>query len=444
MGHVSTLGRLDRREFLRRAGAAGALTAFPGVLAACGGDDEGGGGGGGGGGDGEALKIGYVTPSTGPLSPFAEADEFILQGVRERFVDGLRTKKGTRNVEIIVRDSQSNPDRAGAVTSDLILQDGVDLMLAQATPETTNPVADQCELNGVPCVTDNAPWQPYFFGRKGNPEKPFKSTYHFFWGIEDLTAVYVDIWNQLDSNKTVGGLWPNDSDGNAFSDKKTGFPPVLSKGGFELRDPGRYENGTNDFSAQINRFKSGNAELLTGVPLPPDFTNFYKQAAQQGYRPKAATIAKAVLFPSAVEALGDIGEGLTTEVWWSPEHPFKSSLTEVTSKQLSDDYTQATQKPWTQPIGFVHALFEVAKDVLERAADPKDKAAVTEAIKATDLETIVGPVNWSNGPVANVAKVPLVGGQWRRSGNAYELVIVSNSTAKNIPAADRAQPIATA
>jgi len=428
--------RIDRRQFLRRTGALGAMAAFPGVLSACGSDSEGGGGG-----SGDALKIGYVSPRTGALSGFGEADDFILRGVRERFTDGLETKDGTRDVEIIVKDSQSSPDRAGAVASDLILQDGVDVIVVAGTPENVNPVADQCELNGVPCISDNAPWQPYFFGRKGDPKKPFKWTYHFFWGIEDLTAVYVDLWKQIDSNNTVGGLWPNDSDGNAFSNKETGFPPVLSKNDFELVDPGRYENGTNDFSAQINRFKRGNAQLLTGVPIPPDFTNFYKQAAQQGYRPRAATIAKAVLFPSAVEALGDIGEGVSTEVWWSPEHPFRSSLTDQSAKQLADEYTEATNKPWTQPIGFVHALFEVAADVFTRASDPKDKEAVVTAIKATNLETIVGPVSWKNGPVPNVAKVPLVGGQWRRSGGSYELVIVSNSIAEQIPRADRLRPI---
>jgi branched-chain amino acid transport system substrate-binding protein len=90
----------------------------------------------------------------------------------------------------------------------------------------------------------------------------------------------------------------------------------------------------------------------------------------------------------------------------------------------------------------VHALFEVAKDVLSRASDPKDKEAVVEAIKTTDKQTIVGPINWKNGPVPNVAKVPLVGGQWRKGDSgAYELVIVSNSIADMIPKADDPRPI---
>ena len=69
------------------------------------------------------------------------------------------------------------------------MRDEVDIILAQATPDTTNPVADQAEINEVPCITTNCPWQPYFFGRNGNPAKGFDYTYHFFWGLEDIIAV---------------------------------------------------------------------------------------------------------------------------------------------------------------------------------------------------------------------------------------------------------------
>lgn len=430
---------LDRREFVRRVGMSGAALVLPsGFLAACGSSDAGGGSSSGSGGEG--LKVGYVTPSSGPLAGFAEADDFILKGVRDAFKDGIETRKGRRQVEIILKDSQSSPDRAGTVASDLITKDGVDLMLVSSTPETVNAVSDQCELNGVPCISTVAPWQSWFVARKGDPEKPFKFTFHFFWGVEDLTAVYNDMWRQVDVRKVVGGLWPNDSDGNALSDEKLGVPAGLE--GYKIVDPGRYENATNDFSAQIRRFKSGGAEILTGAPIPPDFTNFYKQAAQQGYKPKVTSVAKAILFPSAVEALGELGEGLSSEVWWSPNHPFESSLTGQSCKVVSDAFTTSTKRQWTQPIGFVHALFEVAKDVLEKSPDPKDRRGVADTIAKTKLETIVGPLDWTTGPVPNVAKTPLVGGQWRSASSGYDLVIVANASAPQIPKADDLQLIA--
>ena len=58
--------------------------------------------------------------------------------------------------------------------------------------------------------------------------------------------------------------------------------------------------------------------------IPPDFTTFWNQALQQGFKPKVASVGKALLFPVAVEALGKNGNNLSSEVWWSPHHPFKS------------------------------------------------------------------------------------------------------------------------
>jgi branched-chain amino acid transport system substrate-binding protein len=434
-------GRLDRRRFLRLTGAAVTLS---GLLAACKNDESGGSGSSGGGAKGSAIKIGYVSPQTGPLAGFGEADAFILGGVRTALKAGLQIGGTAHPVEILVKDSQSDPNRAATVAGDLITGSEVDLILATGTPETTNPVADQAEANGVPAITSVAPWQPYFFGRKGDPAKPFKWTYHFFWGLEDIIQVFTNLWGEVPTNKVVGALWPNDGDGNAWGDPKQGFPPALKKAGYKVVDPGRYQNQTDDFSSQISKFKSANAEIVTGVPIPPDFTTFWKQAAQQGFRPKIASVGKALLFPSSVEALGALGQGVSTEVWWTPSHPFTSSLTRATAKQLADDYTKTTGKPWTQPIGFVHALFEVATDVLKRAGGADDKQAIADAIKATKLDTIVGPLDWSAGPVPNVAKTPLVGGQWRRGGGGtYELVIVNNKTAPQIPAAGKLEPIGT-
>ncbi|MGI6854587.1 ABC transporter substrate-binding protein [Mesorhizobium sp. 1B3] len=424
---------ITRRELLKHAAATGVLAgtsglAMPAIA------------------QGAAVKLGYVSPQSGPLAAFAEADKFIIDGFM------AATKAAGLNYEVVVKDSQSNPNRAAEVAKELIVNDEVNLMLVASTPETTNPVATTCEAEEVPCISTVAPWQPWFIGQQGNPGdpaswKPFNSTFHFFWGLEDVIAVFTNMWAQIETNKKVGGLFPNDGDGNAWGDKVVGFPPVLEKAGFTLTDPGRYQNLTDDFSAQINAFKSAECEIITGVMIPPDFTTFWNQAQQQGFKPKIASIGKAILFPQAVEALGKAGHNLSSEVWWSPNHPFKSSLTGESSGQLAEGFTKATNRPWTQPIGFVHALFEVAADVMKRA-DPTDAAAVIEAIAATKLDTIVGTVAWDGAnlpPFAakNVAKTPLVGGQWRlKDGGGYDLVITDNKTAPNIPTGGTMEPIA--
>jgi branched-chain amino acid transport system substrate-binding protein len=250
------------------------------------------------------------------------------------------------------------------------------------------------------------------------------------------------MWETVPTNKVVGALWPNDGDGNAWGDATVGFPPAFDSAGYTLVDPGRYQNGTQDFTAQISQFKSAGVEILTGVPIPPDFTNFWKQAQQQGFVPKIASVGKALLFPASVDAFGPTaGTGLSTEYWWGPTHPFTSSLTGQTAQQLADGYTTSTQKQWTQPIGFVEAAFEVAVDVLKRTTEVSPDALVT-AIKATNLNTIVGPIQWTGQPNDNVAKTKLIGGQWQTGTDFnYNLTVVENQALPDVPVGGELAPI---
>ncbi len=390
----------------------------------------------------DVVKIGYVSPQTGPLAPFGEADKWVIDQMKTVFKDGITIAGKKHEVQIILKDSQSNPNRAGEVASDLILKDKVALILTAGTPETANPVSDAAELNEVPCVSSVVPWQPWFFGRKGDPAKGFNYTYHIFWGLEDVIGNYTNGWKTVSTNKKVGGLFPNDGDGNAWGDKELGFPKPLTSMGFSLTDPGRFQNGTQDFSAQIAAFKKDGVEIVTGVVIPPDAKTFLTQAKQQGFKPKVITLGKALLFPGAIEALGDLGYGLSTEVWWSPSHPFTSSLTKQSAKGLAESYEAGTKKQWTQPIGFAHALFEVAANALTHSKSVKAND-VRDAVAATSIDSVVGPVKWGGqGPFKNVSKTPLVLGQWvKGTKNKVDLVIVNNETAKNIPTGGTLKPL---
>jgi branched-chain amino acid transport system substrate-binding protein len=424
---------ITRRDFLKVAGITGAAIGVGGGLttfaSACGESETSEG-------EGREIKVGFVSPLTGPLAAFGEADQFCVDQWNAAVKDGITTADGaTHPISIIIKDSQSDSNRAATVAGDLINNDGVDIMMVASTPDTVPPVADQCEAFSIPCVSNDCPWQAYFFGRGGDPENPFKWTYHSFWGSESAAAVFMDLWDRLDTNKQIGVMWPNDADGNAWADPETGMPTFWGPAGYKFVDPGRYQNGTEDFSTQIAQFKSSGAQILNGVMIPPDFTNFWKQASQQGFRPVAATMAKALLFPSALEALGDIGYGLTTEVWWTPQHPYSSSLTGETSQQIGDAYEAATGKQWTQPI-MHYAVFEVVADALKRTENVDDKEQIIAAVEATDIQTISGPVNWKGGdnnPVKNVCITPLVGGQWVEGEKyQYDLRIVGNSIAPDI------------
>ena len=190
-------------------------------------------------------------------------------------------------------------------------------------------------------------------------------------------------------------------------------------------------------------FKQGKAEIVTGVVIPPDIKTFWTQAIQQGFKPKVLSVGKALLFPVAIEALGDLGQNISTEVWWTPNHPFKSSLTGQSSRDLAVAYEAVTKRQWTQPIGFAHSLLEIAADVLKHSGGPGDSESILQALRQTKLDTIVGHIAWGGpGPFKNVSKTPLVGGQWRLGGKfKYELVVVENAGLSAVPLGGKVEPI---
>jgi branched-chain amino acid transport system substrate-binding protein len=223
--------------------------------------------------------------------------------------------------------------------------------------------------------------------------------------------------------------------------------PLLTKAGYTVVDPGAYTDGTNDYSAQIGKFKAQNCDIFNTFPIPPDFATFWQQAAQQGYKPKIAQIAKTGLFPSQVEALGATGLGLASGAYWHPTFPYSSSLTKLSSKDLADGYQSSTGKQWTQQVGASMAVFDAGTAALRAAADPKDKAGLAKAIGSLQVQTPLGNIEWGKGPVANVVVTPIIGGQWvaAAAGSKYKLdfVLCENSCDSNVPVAAKLRQYGT-
>ena len=144
-----------RRQFLKNSLAWTAASSIPGFAIA----------------QAKTLRIGYITALSGPRAPFGVADQWHLAKLRERLKNGIDIGGQKIPVEILLRDNQSDPNRSVQVASELVLREKVDLMLVSSTPETTNPVSDQCEINEIPCISTVAPWQPWFFDWAFNLER---------------------------------------------------------------------------------------------------------------------------------------------------------------------------------------------------------------------------------------------------------------------------------
>jgi branched-chain amino acid transport system substrate-binding protein len=419
---------VTRRNVLKGITGAAALLGADGLITACDGTAQ----------KGSVLKVGYVSPVTGAAAAFAEPNSHLLKKVTEALAGGISAGGQKYRVEIIDRDSKSDPQTAAQVAAELITSQKVDLMLCTSTPETVNPVSDACEAAHLPCLSTVVPWEAWYFGRGATAAKPFTYTYHFFVGVAQFATAYRALWTRGDiqTNNVLGVMWPNDPDGKAI---RQGLGPALKQAGFSIVDPGAYQDGTSDYSRQISTLKVADAQIFNTFPIPTDFIPFWQQARRAGYRPKVATVAKTGLFPSQVEALGDLGYGLSAGFWWTPQFPYTCTLTLQTAQELADDYRSSTGKPWTQMVGSNMALFEVGVAALKNCSDPKNRQELAAALGKTKLVTVVGPLDWTAGPVKNVSIEPLVMGQWRRaeagSPSPVEPVIVDNTAFQEIPIA---------
>jgi branched-chain amino acid transport system substrate-binding protein len=394
----------------------------------------------------DTIKIGFVSPRTGPLGGFGESDPYVLDLARKALANGLTSNGKKYKVEILDRDSQSDPARASQLTKALINSDNVDLMLTTSTPEVVNPVSDACEAAGVPCVSTILPWEAWYFGRGAKPGEPspFKWTYHFSFGVAEFAKAYISEWSNgaVPTNKKVGVMFPNDADGNALREHMI---PLFQKAGFTVFDPGGYEDGTTDYSSQIGKYKEAGVQIFTGVPIPPDFATFWRQAAQLGLAKtiKIQSIAKTGLFPSQMEALGSLAYNIASLCYWHPTFPYKSPLTGGTSEELASGYEKKSGRQWNQQLGATQSLLDVGTELL-KAANAKDKADVAKTLSHFKATTAIGVVEWGKFPIPNVCPTPLIGAQWIKAkpGSRYklDLVVIDNADDPNVPIGAKLQP----
>ncbi|AAV97238.1 branched-chain amino acid ABC transporter periplasmic binding protein (plasmid) [Ruegeria pomeroyi DSS-3] len=408
---------LNRRSFLAGSAAFIGTLAAPSIVTAA----------------SKKLRIGFISPLSGPRASFGTSDQWMVETISKHLSGGLISGGASHEVEIIVKDNQSNMNRSISVGNELLLRDQVDMLLIN-DGDAAVALGEIADIHGVPTMSTMQPWQAWMFPRGSNPEQGFPWTFHFFWGADDAMSTFTRLWDQIDTNKVVGDFYLDNPVGNAFADPAMGLPGFIERGGYSRVDGGMFKIDADDYSGQVSRFKEAGADIVTGFGFPPHWITFWNQAGQAGYTPKACTFAAAFLFPQAIEAMGDRGDGMTTEVWWTPNVPFASSLTGQTARELADAWEAESNAQWVQTLGYSHALFETGLNALVQSGAPKDRAAVRDVFASTRLDTVVGPVNFADSPIRNTARTQLAGGQWRKSSgkHAFELVITENTLAPDI------------
>ena len=384
---------------------------------------------------GGTIKIGYVNPSTGPLAGNGEGADWVISQIEAYVNDtlgGIEIDGTTKKIEVILYDSQSDTTTCTEMAQKLVEENKVDMLIAIQTPETVIPVTAVAERYGIPCVAIQAP-----VNAVASAAADYEWTYHAFWTIEKVYEQFKAMWTLAgygpNEGYTVGLAFANDADGTAWHEI---FAQKIVEDGYNLVDPGQYPSGTTDFTNVVSAFKNADIDILAGTNLPPDFSNLWNQVLQAGIDVGCVTMGKCCLLLGDVEAIGtDLVEGVMTEVWWTPDHPFVSELTGINCAELGAAFEEANSgRTMPQPAGYAYAALELAVLALQNAGTTV-KEDIRDALSQLDTTTIVGPIKYDQTMGGlTYGDTVIGGGQWQKNADGeLELVLIDNSVYSEAP-----------
>ena len=380
------------------------------------------------------ILIGYVAPFTGPLGFFTEQFEWSSKQCLDAinadggiFIEAYGKKLPVR---IITADTESDPNRAAEVATNLVTNNDLDFLIGAWTPATSLPVSAVAERYGIPALMENSPAEAWFDGG------PYEWASAMMFYNKIVVDAFVEALKNFEAahgtNKKVGFVFDSDTDGLMFAET---YGMVMPAEGFDVFDPGRFPASTNDYTSIINQLKANDCDIAIANMLTPDFTTFWGQCQQLGYVPKVMLIGRGEEFMSAVVALGDTeGHGIMSETLWDRALPYRSHLLNLTSAELCDKYEAEANKPYSYCLGNDVTIFEIVNDTLGRCKD-LEPATVLAALRSTNLDTVGGHMAFDENHVSPLPGFIIqwvVGEKW-----AYEPLVVAST----VPGVPLEQPI---
>ncbi|MGH7798706.1 MAG: amino acid ABC transporter substrate-binding protein [Candidatus Binatia bacterium] len=330
----------------------------------------------------QTIKIGAVVPLTGRYAALGgqvkTGYEVAVQHINT--AGGVTVGGKKLQIEMTLLDDESDPTKTVARLETLATQ-GVVAYLGGAGSDLHAAAASIGDKNKIPYLG-------VAFAFHGIHKQGLRYLFSPFPKSPDLTAetfVFLDalipaaqrprkvalFLERTDWGKEMGGLWESTA-------KKHGYQIVAS---------GEYAPGSKDFSELILKAKSAGAETVLALPSPPDGMTIVKQMKELDLNTKVNVFIRAADPPVWSQNLGNAGD----YVLLSPGWHFAARYPKVT--ELNDAHKKLFNRPADPLVGPAYACLQILGDALTRAKT-LDREKLRDAIAATKMTTVVGPVRF--------------------------------------------------
>lgn len=294
---------VNRRTALKALGVAGAT-----ALAGCSGGLGGGGGG--------PIKIGSALPLSGALALVGQEDERGTQIASEHLGEEVLGE----DLEIVTRDSESNPETALQVTRELVEQENVDALAGLASSASG--------ISVLPYLKNDAQI-PHTFAQVGTPtareEDQFCTRYAFFpWASMRQQALpHVDfIANELGDHvdtdtSTVHFIGLDYEAGQTGRDMVT---ELFEEQGGEVAGATMVPQGETDLAPYLTEVENSEAEVVSGFMPGQAAVQIINQANEFGLNDeKVMCLLGDTTSPLPLAATGDAAAGWYGAHWYDED-----------------------------------------------------------------------------------------------------------------------------